>query len=124
MKEFIDKLISRLEEEKQKDVSDAKFYRDTKNEKLCIAYTSKARAFQDAISIINELAEEYKGGWIACTVVDHPEHCNDCEVTFKDVRGYGRDIAFYTDKWRRASDEVPILVVAWKEPSAPYTEGE
>jgi len=64
--------------------------------------------------------EDINSGWIPCTVVDHPEHCNDCEVTFNDVRGYGRDIAFYTDKWRRTSDEAPILVVAWKEPSAPY----
>jgi hypothetical protein len=121
MKEFIDKLIGRLEEEKQR-------LRNLKND--CIALSDheviaiEEGAYNFCKNIVNELAEEYKGGWIACTVVDHPEHCNDCEVTFKDVRGYGRDIAFYTDKWRRASDEVPILVVAWKEPSAPYTEGE
>lgn len=52
--------------------------------------------------------------WISCTVVDHPEHCNDCEVTRKDTIGYVRDIAFYTDRWRRLADEMPVDVVAWK----------
>ena len=83
------------------------------------------RGRQDERDRFAEWQEEHNNGWIPCTVVEHPEHCNDCEVTFKDVRGYGRGVAFYTDKWRRASDEVPILVVAWKEPSAPYQpEGE
>ena len=58
--------------------------------------------------------------WIPCEVVDHPEHCRDCEVTRKDTVGYVRDIAFYTDKWRRLEDEMQIDVIAWKEPSSPY----
>ena len=62
------------------------------------------------------------GEWIPCTVVDHPEHCNDCEVTRKDTIGYIRDIAFYTDRWRRLADEMPVDVIAWKEPSKPYKE--
>lgn len=71
--------------------------------------------------ILEELQiKDGNNGWIPCTAVDHPEHCNDCEVTIKDSHGYRRDIAFYTDKWRMASDELPVLVVAWKEPSAPY----
>ena len=62
--------------------------------------------------------------WIPCTVVEHPEHCNSCEVTMKGTRGYEREIAFYTDKWRRESDEAAIDVVAWKEPSKPYQPKE
>ena len=107
MKEFIEKLIERLEN--KIEITWKHDY-----------HGGRKDAFNEAIAIVNQLAEEYNNGWIPCIVVKHPEHCNDCEVTFKDVRGYGRDIAFYTDKWRRASDEVPILVVAWKEPSTPY----
>ena len=73
-----------------------------------------------AIEIVKQEAEKYNNGWIPCSVVDHPEHCNDCEVTMLDTHGYTRDIAFYTDKWRRTSDEAAVTVIAWKEPSQPY----
>lgn len=74
--------------------------------------------------ILAELQIEKDNGWIPCEVVDHPEHCHDCEVTIKDMYGYTREIAYYADKWRLLSDETPVLVVAWKEPSAPYKKGE
>lgn len=64
--------------------------------------------------------KSYLSGWIPCDLVDHPEHCRACEVTRKDTIGYVRDIAFYTDKWRREADEIPVDVIAWKEPSKPY----
>ena len=73
-----------------------------------------------AIEIVKQEVEKYNSGWIPCSVVDHPEHCNDCEVTMLDTHGYTRDIAFYTDKWRRTSDEAAVTVIAWKEPSQPY----
>ena len=68
MKEFIDKLISRLEEERKK------VNRDNKN-KFCPTtdLICKESAFIQAISIVNQLAEEYKvpempTGWIPCEV--------------------------------------------------------
>lgn len=72
------------------------------------------------IEIVKQVAAEYNNGWIPCGVVDHPEHCRECEVTMIDKYGHTRDIAFYTDRWRRASDEAEIIVIAWKEPSDPY----
>ena len=48
----VENVVEDLEDEQRKDIEDAKFYRDTKNEKLCIAYTSKARAYKDAIDIV------------------------------------------------------------------------
>ena len=66
------------------------------------------------------VAAEYKNGWIPCSVVDHPEHCRECEVTMVNTHGYTREIAFFTDRWRRFRDEAEIIVVAWKEPSDPY----
>lgn len=70
--------------------------------------------------IVQEVAEEYNGGWILCTIVDHPDNDDDCEVTMLEHGEYIREIGFYTDRWRRASDEAAIEVVAWKEPSTPY----
>ena len=174
MKEFIEKLIGRLEEEKY--TREEKFLYDTRMQENMSSYNN---GLNMAIRTVNELAEEYKdksnnswkeiyekvcnrekkyakvdgdmenvnycirlqnllqyfkeelrseeennNGWIPCSVIDHPEHCHDCEVTIKDVYGYSRDIAYYTDKWRRLSDETPVLVVAWKEPSAPYRQKE
>ena len=51
MKEFIDKLIGRLEERKQ----DAHYWSDSEED----YFSGKEYAFEDSISIVNELAEEY-----------------------------------------------------------------
>lgn len=75
----------------------------------------------EAVSIIDE--QPKVGEWIPCKIVDHPEHCRDCEVTRKDTIGVVRDIAFYAiGGWRRTADETPVDVIAWKEPSRPYKE--
>lgn len=123
MKEFVEKLIGRLEEYERKSYN-------TYCEHGLRTDSGRSFGSKEIIRIVNQLAEEMgvskieNTTWIPCTVVEHPEHCNDCEVTIKDVRGYSRDIAYYTDKWRRLADEKPVLVVAWKEPSKPYQKGE
>lgn len=64
MKEFIEKLIGRLEEEKQR-------LRNLKND--CVALSDheviaiEEGAYNFCKNIVNELAEEYKGGWIPCS---------------------------------------------------------
>lgn len=82
-----------------------------------------------AVEIIEQAVEEFahdtnvgNNGWIPCSVVDHPEHSHDCEVTMINTNGYTREIAFCscTGRWVRSSDEAEITVVAWKEPSEPY----
>ena len=75
---------------------------------------------QNVKKIVQKIAEDYNNGWIPCSAVDHPEHCHECEVTMLDSHGYTREIAFFADTWRRASDEAAIIVVAWKKPSEPY----
>ena len=51
MKEFIDKLIERLEDERKSG--------------LALHDFGVVGSYVNAISIVNELAEEYKGGWIS-----------------------------------------------------------
>ena len=61
MKQFIDKLISRLEE-----------LRNRYQTLYCYGSDSvdygKVIGLNDAISIINKLAKEYNNGWIPCEV--------------------------------------------------------
>lgn len=72
MKEFIEKLIGRLEEQlmqASKDMQISEVYEDVQ------AYGGKYLAFDKALNIVNQLAEEYSvsakkahtGGWIPCS---------------------------------------------------------
>ena len=63
MKEFIDKLISRLEEEKKGQEYLFGNSRGNVNQKSIHKYA--LQCYELTISIVNELAEEYKGGWIS-----------------------------------------------------------
>ena len=66
MNEFIEKLIGRLEEEKKEAQRDGSF--------------SFAMGFKVAISIVNQLAEEYKPNMTNCWCVD----CDECEHRSED----------------------------------------
>ena len=61
MKEFIDKLIERLG---KLGWVYADYYPD---ETAIHRKRKKSVAYDDVISIVNQLAEEYKGGWIPCS---------------------------------------------------------
>ena len=70
MKEFIDKLIGRLEEELiplNQEITKY-FYelKDTDNPKYIYA-VGRSNALTDFKYAINELAEEYNGSWIPCS---------------------------------------------------------
>ena len=69
MKEFIEKLIGRLEEERMNYFLTIA---NTGGEKMDIAYRYASNALNKAIEIVNELAEEYK----PCNKLS----CKDCEV--------------------------------------------
>lgn len=60
MNEFIEKLIGRLEEE-------AEWHEVRWREGMSNHALQEHKAFVRALNIINELAEEYKGGWIPCS---------------------------------------------------------
>lgn len=116
MKEFIDKLIERLEEYRN--------FEDHDNlDRQCI---------DGAIEIVNELAEEYKGGWIACSerLPEQTEYFQTAEytVTMRFVKNGKKSrpftshasFDFEAEKWLIKEYEV----IAWREQIAPYTEGE
>lgn len=76
MKEFIDKLIGRLEEARQECQKLQKTTADA------YGYMKQKQGIDVAKEIVNELAEEYKGGWIPCS-----EKLPDTGVT---VLAYGK----------------------------------
>lgn len=105
MKEFIDKLIERLEEIKAK----AKPW-DFGG--VCLA-----------IEIVNELAEEYKGGWIPCSVQEEPTENGKyivCVQHFENKDLYNTEYVYWLGEWKVSYD---WNVIAWM-PIEPYTEGE
>ncbi len=122
MKEFIDKLIDRLEEEtiKNKEVV-----------KLLNEQGFKFISIKKAIEIVNELAEEYKGGWIPCERELPPQPKENPLFENKPLELYLVSLnstdypwrafwngKFFTDGWSK------IEPIAWMPLPAPYTEGE
>ena len=119
MKEFIDKLIERLEENKIKRSDDSPYGIGVLN------------GYAEAISIVNQLAEEYKlfgnseqvkGGWIACSE-RLPE--DGVKVLCYGSNALGRmryEVSCYSHKLRWWKCSVITDVFAWMPLPAPYTE--
>ena len=106
MKEFIDKLIERLEEH----IETAKVEGDF----------TYIRPFEIAKNTVNQLAEEYKGGWIPCSERLPEEYC-EVLVTAKHFEyaqtGFLKGGIWYAD------DNIKYLadsIIAWQPLPAPY----
>ena len=122
MKEFIDKLIERLEE---KMTIERTFKRSKYSHGVPYGYA-------DAIKTINELAEEYKGGWIPCSErLPSREEYQNCNGQFIVSDG-NRTYATYFDIYDTLKFGEPTMdkfkidkcVIAWQPLPASYTEGE
>lgn len=126
MKEFIEKLIGRLEELKEIEKNRA----DSCDEDGC---GDGEQIFDDGrsqgrfeqthkiIEIVNELAEEYKGGWIPVSE-RLPE--KDRYVLCQGVNGqFIACIDSMDDKWRDTHFYTRSTILAWMPLPAPYKEG-
>lgn len=79
MKEFIDKLIARLEEETyDMEICEEQF---DMNSPYFMDVEYKMVKFDDVKEIVNRLAEEHKGGWIPCS------GCKDCQHKEREHHG-------------------------------------
>ena len=122
MKEFIDKLIERLEKEKSEAVASNVIW-----------------AYSKVIRIVNELAEEYKDGWIVCSE-RLPEKAGKYLVTINCGGAVHTTVRRFNPKPKHLKQNEPLFtkhiplysgwerrtcgVIAWKDLPAPYTEGE
>ena len=67
MKEFINKLIGRLEKQAEQYRNRGFEYEKHRYSAMADKYYAKECSYLHSIEIVNELAEEYKGGWIPCS---------------------------------------------------------
>ena len=115
MKKFIEKLIGRLEEEHKKYSDEDRGYIQSEIENM--------------VDIVNELAEEHKGGWIPCSE-RLPEDCSDviCTTHLKGYAVMNVVVLWYNAKlrkWMNCDDEVVddnLEVIAWQPLPEPYKE--
>jgi hypothetical protein len=116
MKEIIEKLIGRLEEEKSKGHYDSNSVIGEKN------------CWNKAIEIVNQLAEEYNNGWIsvedALPELTEGNECFKqspcCYVTLKWWDGdITESVGWYNQSGVWNDDSERCKVIAWK-PIAPY----
>ena len=122
MKEFIDKLITSLEEENEwakTHGTDDSFRK------------GRISGLNTAKRIVNQLAEEYKGGWIPCSE-RLPKEQDEYLVTwipeyfpkkrFCEIVEYSPE-----DGWIGKIPQAPFgkyTIIAWRPLPQPYREGE
>ena len=110
MKEFVEKLIGRLEEEKGNAKKRNAFYTEL--------------TYRRVIQIVNQLAEEYNNGWIDCEK-ELPKESKLYEVTIEKTicskKQYITDYRLFgtENEWISADK-----VIAWRKKLAPYQKGE
>lgn len=118
MQQFIDKLISRLDEHIKTAKAEGDF--------------TYVKPFEIVKNTVNQLAEEYKGGWIPCS--ERLPEKNDSVLCWAKSTARGGDVCFvgscHNGFWflQSSADTHTFpgqyVVVAWK-PIEPYQkEGE
>lgn len=111
MKEFIEKLIGRLEEKKREHLHDEEVAQGLGKINLASFCCAKARALDGAIEIVNELAEEYNGGWIPCSE-RLPEENQSVIGCF--AHGTVTELVFYDGLFHGIYDYTTNVIIAWQ----------
>lgn len=113
MKEFIDKLIERLEESKERYEDVAFFEMNTNGHTLDFEYSNgKKDGVSEAIEIVNELAEEYNNESVKGDLISR-------SAVIRELNGIYLDNP-YDDKEDILEKAIGIV----DHFPAPYTEGE
>ena len=132
MKQFIDKLIERLEELKLTQNPYDSYYEAREFEKKEEINSTNNKTIEKIIEIVNQLAEEYKNGWIS---VDDalPKYTDDYNVTVGVCSEFGYyecvktfrfiNIKGKEPKWDIPKDAINLYrVLAWQPLPAPYQQ--
>lgn len=129
MNKAFEKILERFDEKKQYF---QKFYEaDGKTEEDEYINNATQLAFDDAKNIVQEVAEEYNGGWIACSerFPEEPFGCLvtviDCEpvtqTDFENILPYF--VGYDGESWNdEDGNEIPFEVIAWQPLPEPFKE--
>lgn len=115
MKEFIDKLIERLEEKKSEHLHDEEVTQGLGKINLASFCSAKARALDGAIEIVNELAEEYKDKDVNGDLISRRELIEKVQIYFSENRIHQNDLAevivnlptVHNNGWILCSERLP-----------------
>lgn len=114
MQSVFEKIIEKLEEKQDIFLHDDSDYGE-----------GKYNAFDEAIEIVKQEAEQYNNGWIPCSE-RLPEEHKQYDITTKNEVGIHSDTAIYNPFlgiwfWDEAeSKHIEIEVLAWAEKREPY----
>lgn len=121
MQEVFKKVIEKLEEQKVKGIYDSSSIIGEKN------------VWAEAIDIVKQEAEKYKGGWIPVSE-KLPEEAFGCLVTVIDFNPVTQNefenilpyvVGYDGNGWNDIDGEtIPFEVIAWMPRPEPYKEGE
>lgn len=122
-KEF-EQILERLDEERELSYADFSRYVEEVSPCLDAEYDDFFhRGLERASRLVKEVAEEYNGGWIACS--DRlPEECTEVLVSVKEIDG-----SFYTKTswmqdgvWVIKKTPLQPTVIAWQPLPEPFKE--
>ena len=129
MKEAFEKILERLDEELRK--SEERYYRYLDDSNLpCMFDKSdieekRVDTIKEMLEIVQEVAEEYNGGWIACNE-RLPEECIEVLVSVKEIDGslYTRTSWVQDGLWVIKKTPLQPTVIAWQPLPEPYKESD
>ena len=125
MKEFIEKLIGRLDEREEMHNKKAQRFAKSMLPTIAIDELNLRDEAKEIKKIVNKIAEEYNNGWIPCSE-RLPKECESVLVCNADGKVYIRQISWIS----RGKTEIPYWsqnstgIIAWQPLPAPYTENK
>ena len=138
MKEFIEKLIGRLEKQAEQYRRRGFEHEQKGYSAMADKYYGKQCSYLHSIEIVNELAEEYNNGWIPCSerLPNKEEYLkNDGRFIVTDgnrvyqsiydiyTHHYFRTLKFYNfGASEKSRYEIDNCVIAWMPLPQPYIE--
>jgi len=151
MKEFIEKLIGRLEEKFKYNSEQAEIWRNGSDKDAYFRgqkdlYMDRANTYGEVMRIVNQLAEEYKtehivglcnqfcdkadeilqknnNGWILCSE-RLPEESLNSVIGWDEYRNRCCFVQYIGGRWVLGNDIDSVKIIAWQPLPEPWKAGE
>lgn len=130
MNKAFEKILERLEEERELSYADFSRYVEEVSPCLDDEYDDFFhRGLERASRLVKEVAEEYNGGWIPCSerlpekngMYLCTQNRYDLATNKKIIRVSTELVEFYNGEWRRAKN---LVITHWQSLPEPFKERE